>query len=175
MIMSGWNGHIERISIGPSEAPLADSAERRRRLIAANDFKIRAMKQEAIKVGVGDDFVVLMLDLNDPLARQLYEGRPADAERYRIGQPVRPEDALQLAGVDYSSFREFFSPNHRNLFDRCPPSDIRVALMSEGRTMALLVPGDAKLDDVPPFIMIQTEEDRKAGTSIPTEFLPPQP
>jgi hypothetical protein len=118
---------------------------------------------------------MLMLDLGDSLAKRIYEDRPADSERYRIGQPARPEDTLQLVGADYSSSREFFSPNHRNLFDRCPSSDIRVALMSEGRTMALLIPGDAKLDDVPPLIVVQTEEDRKAGTMIPTEILPPQP
>jgi hypothetical protein len=60
MTMGGWNGHIERITISPSEAPLADSAERRRGLIAANEFKIRAIRQHATKAGIGDDFVVLM-------------------------------------------------------------------------------------------------------------------
>jgi hypothetical protein len=173
--MSDQHRHFQRYAIPASQAHIADSAERRQRLFDQNEFKIRAIWQEAVKAGAGDDFIVLLLDLNDPIARQIYESRPSDAEEKRIGQPARPEDTLQLLGASYSRFRELFSPNHRNLFDRCRSGDIRAALMSEGRTMAMILPGDAKLKDIAPFIAIQTAEDRKAGTMLPEWILPPMP
>jgi hypothetical protein len=173
--MDRWNGRIERISISPTDAPLADAAERRRDLASQNEFRIRVIKQEFVKAEMGDDLVVMVLDLDDPHARRIYEDSKGSPRGKRIGQPERPGDTIQLLGVDYSAARELFSPNHRNLFDRCRPSDIRVAVLSGGRTMAMLMPGDARLDDVPPIIMVQTEEDRKAGTMVPPEYLPPMP
>ena len=163
---------MKRIAVDPKDAPLVDNAERRRELFDLNEFKIRAIKQHAVKAGAGDDFIVLMLDLNDSLARQIYESTPPNAEGSRIGQPVRPGDTLQLLGTEYSPFREMFSPNHRNLFDTCRPSDIQVALMSEGRTMAMIMPGDAKLEDVPPFLVVQTEEDQRSRDD-PAPRVPP--
>src|SRR5262249_41675655 len=120
------------------------------------EFKIRLLKQEAVKAGCGNDCIVLMLDLNDRLAREIYQGESrTEAGRRRIGQPVRPGDTLQLVATNYTPIRENFSPDHRNVFDGCAPDDIRVAFLSEGRTMAMIIPADIKLSDLDGAIVVQ--------------------
>jgi hypothetical protein len=161
------------MGMSPLDAPLADSAERRIRLLAANEFKIRALRQKAVKAGSGDDFIVLILDLNDALARNVFAASGEGAAGERIGQPMRPGDTLQLVGMDWRTAREagLFSPNNIAVLDRCRPGEIRVALLSEGRTMVAIMPGDRKLEDFAPAVMIQTEEDRKLGLAIPDDVL----
>ena len=162
---------FRRPATNEQEHQLVDKAERRRELIRLNEFKIRMIKHEMNQAGDGDDLIVLMLDLNDRLARKIYD-MATDATGYsRIGQPVRPQDNLQLIGAPYIPIRENFSPNHRSVFDHCLPSAIRVARLARGGTMAMVIPSDAKLDDVLPIIAVQTEADRKAGTRIPLDLV----
>jgi hypothetical protein len=170
-----YNPRSRMVSVvPPSEAHLEESAVRRRAVVAANEFRIRALKYEVVKVGAGDDLIVLMLDLDDPHARAIHE----DLSRWpgpggQLGQPPRPGDPLQLLAVSYSPLRELFSPNHRNLFDRVGPEDIRVALLSEGRTLATVRYADQAMGDSPTLLTVQTEADREAGTIIPPDCFPP--
>jgi hypothetical protein len=105
-----------------------------------------------------------MLDLNDHLASYIYgEISRLGMGANRLGRPARPEDTLQLALVPYSPLRQQFSPTHQAILDHCAPSDIRVALLSEGRTMVMKMPGAVKLEDKPSFLLVQDDESRKAG------------
>jgi hypothetical protein len=149
----------------------ASSAERRSGLIASNEFKIRAIKYNAVQAGVGDDLIVLILDLKDPVARKVYDEMTSAPNYRRLGQDPRPGDEFQLVGSAYSLVRECFSPNHRRVLDLVAATDIRVGVLSEGRTMVAVVPGDRKLEDANRFVAYQTEEDRKAGLSLPESII----
>jgi hypothetical protein len=169
--MSDWNRHLRRISISPADAPLVDDAERRHRAFRDHEFKIRSLKHQADREGLGEDLLVLLLDPADSLARQILDAFCSAPDFRYLGQPPLSADALRLIRLPYSGVRHLFSPGHRDLLDRARPGDIRAALMSNGRTMATIVPGDRKLEDVIPFLTVQTEEDRKAGAAVPKEFL----
>jgi hypothetical protein len=147
---------LRRLPGDEQHGALLDNAEKRHRLFALNEFKIRALKREAIKAGCGDDCMVLMLDLNDGLAREIHGmAFQAGLERRRVGQQPRPEDTLQLILLPYAPFRENFSPNHRAIFDGCSPTDIRVALFSDGRTMVMVMPGEIELADLIPIVQVR--------------------
>jgi hypothetical protein len=151
---------FHRIPSGnPETEKLMDGAECRQEVFRLNEFKIRLIKQRMVDAGLGPDCIVLLLDMQDGLARRIYQ-----AYREPSGHNT---SQLQIVGTQYSVVRECFSPNHRDTFDACKPGDIRTALFSEGRTLVMNVPGDCKLDDIRLFICVQDEESRRKGTRLP--------
>jgi hypothetical protein len=122
------------------------NASNRHETVKANEFKIRSLKRAMVQQGQGD-CIVLLLDLADPYARQINDEIRKHGLYVHMGQPERPGDELYMHAMVYAPFRELFSPSHRQAFDACAPNDIRVAFMSEGRTLAHILPGDTKIQD----------------------------
>jgi hypothetical protein len=150
---------------------MLDQAESRHQVFCDNEFKIRMLKQEATKLGYGDDMFVAICDVEDRIGKQIYRIARNHPNAIRLGQPTRPGDRLQLVVSPYREYRENFSPTHRRILDACPPADIRVALFSRGRTTVIVLPNDVKLDDMSVFFVTQDEESRKLGRELPPEIL----
>jgi hypothetical protein len=122
------------------------NAVERDMIIRANEFKIRLLREEAIKAG-GADCIVLLLDLTDPHAKMVNDRIEARNDFKRFGQPERPGDTLQLVCTDYRPIREIFSTSHQRVFDDCPDDCVRTALLSQGRTLAGIIPLNQKWEE----------------------------
>jgi hypothetical protein len=157
--------------VSPADEVELEAAEDRHGLLMANEFQVRLAKRKAALAGDGD-VIALLLDLRDPHARRVHDdvvgAIRAVGKLVTYGQTAA-DNGLRLLTLPWPPFREQFSPNHRAVFDRARPDDTRVAVMSGGHTLAAVVPGDRKLEDVPQLVVTQTESDRAAGcTSIPS-------
>jgi hypothetical protein len=94
-----------------------------------------------------DNVFVVVLDMGDPRARQVFEKIQAigkfPAGTLTDGRGDRPLKVISLA---YRSNRSLLPPDHRAALDRALPTDIRIALLSEGHTIAFVYPAEMGFD-----------------------------
>jgi hypothetical protein len=103
---------------------------------------IRAARQDAIAHGKpAGNIVVLILDLDDPTARGIFDQiAAAMAKKGHVGGMSEPEDSTWIVAQPYSGCRNVFPPEVLDMLDRAGPDETRVAMLSHGVTQGAILP-----------------------------------
>jgi hypothetical protein len=105
---------------------------------------IRAARQDAIACGrPAGNMVVLILNLNDPAAREIFDQIAAAVAKKTNGHAGRthdPEDNIRILAQPYSGCRVVFPPEVLDALDRAGPDETRVAMLSYGLMYGEVLP-----------------------------------
>jgi hypothetical protein len=108
-------------------------------IIMDKEYNIRLLeiRYRCTRHGADDDCVIFVLDVGDPYAKNLCD---ASQQNNWLDQASHPTDHIRLRATRYSAVRERFSPNDQRKFDAARVDQIRVAFLTDGRTIAVVMP-----------------------------------
>jgi hypothetical protein len=142
----------------------------RQRTVVLNEHKVRMLKQQAVEAGWGEDALILILDPDDDLARQVHAAHVASGGRYE-GQDPRPGSDWPILLRSYRSGRAAFSEDRRRTLDIAGPDDIRVAVLQSGHVIAAVIPARRRYNDQRIVIKVETTDREKVRVVIPPGML----